>query len=128
MLSGVGALLAALGAFICTVVRYGWKLHMRRMSQIAKALEDLAKGILKAEEMAKDEHRKIWDAVQGIRAEIKLSSERTENLKASLLKTEGGIVLQADRLDKFLVSMSVVSLKLDKVFQFIDAPKRATDG
>lgn len=127
VLSAAGFVLAGIFTAIAAVAKYAWKSHQRRMEMMATALTELAKGIKSTGDMAQDEHKKIWDAIQGLRAELQLSTQRTEHVKAGLLKVEGSMVTQCDRIDRFIAAMTVVNSKLDAVFKVFDAPKRATD-
>lgn len=126
-LSTVGLLLSSLLGLLSFLARAAWRSHRKQMALMAKALEELAKSIKHAEDENKAEHAKVWQSIQGLRAELQLSTQRADHIKAGMLKLEGALDKQVDRVDSFLKLMGRIESKLDAVFRVIDAPKRATD-
>lgn len=127
LLSAVGFVLTTFLAAFAGLVRHAWKVHLRRTKTIADALEKLAFAVSEAKDLTESEHRKIWDAVQGVRADLQLAAQNAEHLKSGLLKAEGRIDSQCERIDRFLAATTVLSSKIDAIFKVLDAPKRATD-
>lgn len=127
ILSVMGGILALFSSALVTIARYAWKSHQKRMELMATALRDLANGIKKTGDHSESEHKKIWDAVNGLRAEFHLGNQRTDHIKAGLLSVEGTIKNQQDTIMKYVERLVTVDSKLDAVFRIIDARARATD-
>ena len=128
ILSVIGAMLGLIVSSFAALLRYGWKLHNKRMAMMTSALEQLAKAVGKYEETNHQDHSKLWDAILGLRAELQLSTQKSDHIKAGLHKLEGALGMQVSRVDTYVERMGRVDAKLDRIFSFIDAPKRATDG
>lgn len=127
VLSAVGALLALLGSLAATIARSAWRSHRSQMSLMADALKKLAEAIADAEKENKGEHDKVRSTLQNLRAELQLSATKSEYLKAGMLSLEGALKSQVSRLDGYIEKLGQVHSKLDALFKFIDAPRRATD-
>lgn len=128
ILSVIGAMLGLIVSSFAALLRYGWKLHNKRMAMMTSALEQLAKAVGKYEETNHKDHSKLWDAILGLRAELQLSTQKSDHIKAGLHQLEGALGMQVSRVDTYVERMGRVDAKLDRIFSFIDAPKRATDG
>lgn len=127
MLAIVGAVFTSVMTGLAGVARIAWKLHTRRMSVMAETLKQLAEAVGAYEKSNHEEHRKVWDSMQGLRAELQLSTQRADHIKAGLHKLEGALGMQVTRVDTYVERMGRVDSKLDRLFAYIDAPKRATD-
>lgn len=95
---------------------------------MAEALTDLAKGLKEYRDEAEKEHGKLWNTLQGLRAELQLSNNNWNHTKDGLLKVEGALDAQVRRVDTYIEKMGVVSAMFEKVFKYIDAKERATDA
>ena len=95
---------------------------------MADALTALAKGIKDHEDFASEEHKKIWDAVQGLRAELQLANRNTDTVKVGLTRVEVMIESHRATLYQHIEKLGIIDGKLSKLFTFVDAPRRATDG
>lgn len=60
--------------------------------------------------------------------EVKLAAQKSESLHKDLGKTETRIDDQQKIIITLIERIAVVTTKLEAVFRYIDAPKRATDG
>lgn len=127
-LAAVGTILTGTFGVLMALGRYAWSIHQMRMTKIAEALEKLAEGLTKHEDYASTEHKKIWDAVMGLRAELQLSNRNTDTVKVGLLKVEGMLESHRSTLYQHIEKLGIIDGKLSKLFTFVDAPRRATDG
>lgn len=127
VLGAIGIILTTTFGAMSAVLRYAWKLHQKRMEMMAEALTTLAKALSGGEEKVEGEHRKIWESVQGLRAELQMANRNTDTIKTGLLKVEGALENHRTMLYQHIEKLGIVDGKLSKLFQFVDAPKRATD-
>lgn len=126
-LSVVGSgVLAAFGA-VLTAARWVWKKHTRRMSQMAEALKSLAVSIEKASTDHHDESANLWKAIHGLRADLQVTIQRIDPVSKDLSEVQGSIKTLNQTIMNYAERMAAVSGKLDAVFRFMDAPKRASD-
>ncbi len=123
VLSAVGFLLTMTCGGLAAVARWAWGAHQRRMAAMADALTTLARAV----DGAKSEHTRIWEAIQGLRAELQLANRNTDMVKTGLLKVEGAIENQRATIQDYVRVTEKVSGKLEAVFRFVDSPRRATD-
>jgi len=115
------------GAF-SAVLRYAWKLHEGRMTSIANCLTKLTQAVDQDQKSHLEEASKIWQSIQGLRAELHLSSKHADDLKAGILKLEGTIDGQRATLYQHIEKITRLDSKLEAVFRVIDAPRRSTDA
>ena len=124
----VGGVMTMTFGVLMALGRYAWSVHQLRMAKMAEALTKLAEGIQQHEEYASGEHKKIWDAVQGLRAELQLANRNTDMAKTGLSKVEGALENHRSTLYQHIEKLGILDGKLSKLFRFVDAPRRATDG
>jgi len=127
ILSVVGATLGVTFTGFAALARAAWRSHNGRMDSMAMALIDLAKGIAESKAHVEREHQKIRDVVQGLRAEVHLSNRGTEETKTGLLRVEGALDSHRLTLYQHIEKLGILDGKISKLFQFVDAPRRATD-
>lgn len=127
ILSILGAILTVAFAAFAAIAKAAWKVHNRRMATMSETIAHLARAVGKYEENNHKDHAKVWDSIMGLRAELQLSTQRSDHIKAGLLKLEGALAIQVSRVDTYVERMGRVDSKLDRIFEYIDAPKRATD-
>lgn len=123
----VGVVITSIFAGLSAIARIAWRQHQRRMELMAEALNNLAKAMRDNEEVIEGEHKKIWDAVQGLRAELQLANRNTDMIKTGLVKVEGALDSHRTMLYQHIEKLGIVDGKLSKLFQFVDAPRRASD-
>lgn len=128
VLAAVGTILTATLGFIAAVAKWAWRQHQRRMLAMAGALEELAKAVKAGQTEAHGEFQRVWNAVQGLRAELQLANKSNETLKAGLFKVEGALESHCATLYQHIERLGRLDSKLEAVFRFIDAPRRATDS
>lgn len=128
VLAAVGTVLTGTFGVLVALGKYAWNRHQARMALMATALGDLAKAIKNHEDYASDEHKKIWDAVQGLRAELQLANRNTDNVKTGLLKLEGALENQRATIADYIKVSEKLGGKMEALFRFVDAPRRATDS
>lgn len=126
-LAAVGSVLSVVFGAFMWIGAYVWRQHKRRMELMARSLGDLAKGIKAADDANRDEHGKVWSAIQGLRAELQLANRNTEGVKAGLLKAEGALDNHRATLYEHIQQLVRMDSKFEAVFRFLDAPRRATD-
>jgi hypothetical protein len=127
LLSIVGAVVMALLSAIGWGLRVMWRTHKRQMAQASQALKALADG---AETDRKEREAQILslkEGLMGVRAEVALTSRGTQDALARVLEMGGMIRLQQEALEKNNGLLERVNGKLEAMFRFIDAPRRATD-
>lgn len=132
-LAAVGTVLTAVFGAMIALGKYAWNRHQARMSMMASALGELAKGIQKHEEYASAEHKKIWETIQGLRAELQLANRNTDNVKVGLLKLEGALENQRATIQDYIKVSEKLGGKMEAIFRFVDkyvesVPRRATDS
>lgn len=127
LLAAIGAILTSVCGLMAATARFVWKAHTSRMELIAKALQDLAEAIAGQDEKMKTEHKKIWETVQSLRAELVLANRNTEYVSSGLLKMEGALENHRTTIYHHIEKLGKIDSKLDAVFRFLDAPRRATD-
>jgi len=126
-LSLVGSL--ALGAFgvASGVARWAWKKHNRRMAQVADVIRELAKSIEKSTAEHHNESANLWKSIHGLRADLQVTIQRIDPVSKDLSEVQGSIKTLNQTIMNYAERMAAVSGKLDAVFRFMDAPKRASD-
>lgn len=133
ILSIVGALSTVVLSGIALVAKFAWRLHNRRMDNMADVIKTLAEAVNKYETANHDEHKKMWETVQGLRAELHLSIQKLEYTRAGVHELKGTIAVQVQRVDTYIERMGNVDALMQAVLRFIDkidpnaVPKRATD-
>lgn len=128
VLAAIGAVLSVVFGGLAALARAAWRVHLRRMEAMASALADLAKAVKTHEDYATAEHKKLWDGVQGLRAELQLANRNTDNIKTGLLKLEGALDNQRATIQDYIKATEKISGKMEAIFRFVDAPRRATDS
>ena len=126
-LAAFGGLLSLMLSLMTLAGRLAWRAHNQRMASMAGALERLAKAVSQYQDKSQKDNSKAWEAVQGLRAELQLSTQKTDHIKACINRLEGALTMQVTRVDTYVERMGRVDSKLDRIFIYIDAPKRATD-
>lgn len=116
LLAAVGAVATGLGAVAGVLARLAWKAHTERIENIVKALKEVAKAVDDAD-----------TAMGAMQTELKLTARATETLKEGLLRVEGMFEAHRATLCAYIEKLGIIDGKLTKVFEFIDAPRRATD-
>lgn len=127
MLSGIGAVLAALFSLALWIARAAWRLHTARLEALAEAVKTLAKGMETVDASGKEGDRKLWESVQGVRAELGLGQRSFDHLKTGILKLEGAVESQQRTISLHIASLARMDSKLEALFRFIDAAPRASD-
>lgn len=127
MASVVGTVLAALVGMIIWLGKVSWAQHEEKVDKALKLLEEMPGRHAHIEASAGAEHKKIWESMQGLRAELHLSSKGNEHIKAGLLNLEGVVKVQQETIHQHIVMLAKLDSKLDAVFRFMDAPRRASD-
>lgn len=127
VLAAVGTIMTGAFGVLAALGRYAWTSHQRRMVLMADALESLAKSVKHAEDLNREEHGKVWQAIQGLRAELQLANRNTDMVRAGLLKVEGMLESHRGTLYTHIEKLGILDGKLIKLFTFVDAPRRATD-
>jgi hypothetical protein len=122
-----GAILSFILAAMSALVSLAWKAHNRRMAGMARAIDLLAESLDKYEKNGQKDMSKVWEATLGLRTDLQLSIYRSDAIKSSLLKVEGALGVQVTRVDTYVERMGRVDSKLDRIFAYIDAPKRASE-
>jgi uncharacterized protein YoxC len=127
-LSVVGSLVLAAFGLASTVARWAWKKHEKRMGQMAQAIQNLAKSLEASTKDHHNEHATLWKSVHGLRADLQATTQRIDPVAKELLEVQGSIKTLNQSIMNYAEKMAAVSGKLDAVFRFMDAPKRASDG
>jgi len=127
ILAAFGFLLATASTIIGFLLKRAWEANDARLSQISKTLKALADGILEESKANHTDHRRVWEAVQGLRVELEISRRGMEVVKSSIGETNGAVKTQQTEISRLVEKLAVVSTELKAVFRFIDAPRRATD-
>lgn len=125
--SVVGSILTFLASIFAFVARWAWTKHCERMSLMEGAIARLTTEIASATDKQREEHVKIWDMAQQLRAEVHMAKNSTDHLKAGLLSVEGVIKHQQGNINEHIGVLAKLDAKLEAVFRFVDANKRATD-
>lgn len=127
LLAIVGTVLAVILSIMGGLARAAWKAHQGRMDAMATALRTLAEGVSKESAENHGDHKKVWEAVQGLRAELEMNRRSSENIRTGLVEVTGTVKGQQGIIVELIEKLSAVSGKLEAVFRFVDAPRRATD-
>lgn len=126
--SGVGFLLMSIFSALAAVGRYLWKQHLKRMELMATATTKLAQALKDYKDASDAEHQRVWKGLEKLGSELKLARLSADNIKENLNKTEGALQAQTKRVDDYIKQMGVMEATFKKVFEYIDAKKRATDA
>lgn len=127
ILTVVGVILSAIGTLAAWLLRMAWISHQKRMGDMARALSELTQAIAGDREANEKDHQKVWGAIQGLRAEIEMGRRGSENLRSGFIEINGMVKNQQGVIVTLIEKISAVTAKLEAVFRFVDAPKRATD-
>lgn len=123
----IGVVFTVISGIVGAVGKQLWKLHERRMASVADCLGKLAKAVDDDQERLRGEHSRMWEAIQGLRAELQLSNKNSDTIKSGMLKLEGAIDNQRLTMYQHVERLGKIDSKLEAVFRFIDAPRRGTD-
>lgn len=123
----VGSIIASLLGALGFLLRIAWRRHAKAMVAQAKSIEHLAEALQGNKESSRAEHGKIWEALQAFRAESHLTKNGLDYLKSGLLASEGAMKHQTSRIDAYIERMGQLDAKIEAVFRWLDANKRATD-
>lgn len=128
VLTIVGSTLAVLISTASALMRMAWNAHKKRIQSLVCSIEALSEAVKNAEDQNEVELKKIWDGMQGLRAEVALASRNSDHLKSGLYKVEGALENHRVTLYQHIERLGKLDSKLDAVFRFIDAPRRATEA
>lgn len=128
----VATLLGVALSVVSALARVAWKTHLRRMEMMAQTLSLLAESITAEKAANQADHQRVWDTVQGIRAEIEFARRGAETLRGGLLEVTGNVKGQQTTIVELIEKLAGATAKLDAVFRFVDRyvetmPRRATD-
>jgi hypothetical protein len=121
VLTGFLAVLGWLGQLV-------WKSHTRRMSQLTKCVGELSEALEKHERHTSDGLKVSESTVQGLRAELHLAAQKWDHIRAGLLSCETNIKSQENKITEHIRELAKIDSKLEAVFRFMDAPRRASDA
>lgn len=93
-----------------------WINHDEKIDSMSKTISNLSQ-----------EYDKILIAIQNVRSEMRILYSHDDTIKQGMVRLEGVISSQQQMLYNHIEKISKVDSKLDALFRFIDAPKRATD-
>lgn len=127
ILSIVGALLMALFSGLAALVRWAWQSHRKQMEAMAADIKALARDVAAAKDENHDEHSKVWRSIQDLRAQLLVFNQCIEHVKVGLSSAEGSMKSHTFRLDGYIEKIGKIDSKLEAVFRWLDANKRATD-
>lgn len=120
VVSGIGAVLAALISLLAWGLRTAWRLHTQRLDAMNRHIDHLALVMHK-------EQKRLWDGLQGVRSEVALEHRSLEYLKNGILKLEGAVEGQSKTIVSHIQSLARIDSKLEALFRFVDAPHRSSD-
>lgn len=124
----LGAIVVALLSAIGWGLRLAWKIHNRRLATMTKALEALAKASDHNKDGHESEQRRIWEALQSLRAEIALERKSHEGVTRAVFNLEGVVKSQQGEIKESNGLLRDVVGQLKALWRFVDAPKRPTDN
>lgn len=124
----VGGTASLIFSVMTFIARGAWKTHQSRMKAMADALSTFAKNVKAAEEAVEKEHRKIWESLQGMRAELQFSQKSSEDLRSGLLRLEGALENHRTTVYQHVERLGRIDSKLEAIFRFMDAPRRSSDA
>lgn len=128
VLAVVGAVCTLVFSALAGLLRWAWGKHQRRMGLMAEALTELAQAVRSQRESHEAEDQRLWDAVQGVRAEVALAARSSDSHRAGMLSLEGAIKAQTGTLNSYIERMGKMEGKFEAIFRFMDAPRRASDS
>lgn len=126
-LSLVGTGLGAAFGVVGFVVRYAWKQHTARITNLVKVTADLAKSIRDHEKTTEERFKLHEHTIQALRAEMHMAQQKWDHIRVSLLGCEANIKSQQNTITEHIRELAKVDSKFDAIFRFIDAPQRRTD-
>ena len=127
LLGIVGSVVAALLAVLGWLGQLVWKSHTRRMSQLTKCVGELSEALEKHERHTLDGLKTSESTVQGLRAELHLSAQKWDHIRVGLMGCEANIKSQENKITEHIRELAKIDSKLEAVFRFVDAPRRASD-
>lgn len=127
LLAIVGTVLTCVISTIGILARLAWRAHQARMSTMADALKKLAEGVIQDTTANHADHKKVWDAIQSLRAEFEMARRGTESARSNVIELSGTVKGHQSLIIELVEKLSKISGQLEAIFRFVDAPKRATD-
>lgn len=127
LLAVVGTVLTCVISVVGLLARLAWRAHQLRMQSMAEALKKLAEGVVKDTQENHADHRKVWEAIQALRAESEMARRGTESARSNVIELAGTVKGHQGLIVELVEKLSKISGQLEAIFRFVDAPKRATD-
>lgn len=127
LLGIVGLVVSAMLAVLGWLGQLVWKAHTRRFSNLTKCVTELTKALEAHEKLTTDGLKTAEMTVQGLRAELHLAAQKWDHIRVGLMGCEASIKSQENRIVEHIRELARIDSKLDAVFKFMDAPRRASD-
>lgn len=127
ILAFFAAILSAIFSILGFIARYLWKVHNKRLTGIEESLARVQKSMALAEKNLNERTNAFEMSVQGLRAEMHLSSQKFDTIRVSLMGCEANINAQQKTITEHIRELAKIDSKLEAVFRFIEAKARATD-
>lgn len=120
LLTGVFALLGWLGGRL-------WNAHIAKMDELVQSNQALKSYVEQHEKETERRFNLNERTIHHLQADLRLSGERMDNIRMSLVACETSIKGQTAEIKDYTKQIVIIDSKLTAVFREIDARRRATD-
>lgn len=127
VLSVIASVMSGLFSVGLWLAQMAWRKHKKQMLSLAKSIEAIGTEQKSIIDLSRKEHAKLWEMTATLRAELHLSNQKSDTIKAGLLGLEGTMRQQTTRIDTYIERMGQAEGKFAAIFKFLDAKPRATD-